>query len=129
MSLAVDKHGEPLLPQVLEVLLAAVGVRSGQPEAQRAANSTAVAMSALAGLGPLVRRSRSEGGGGDQVAGKVLQLASCMLEGQVGSCLGVGLWQILWGFGSHISSLIAVWNRKESLQHQDPWLERAAAGK
>jgi hypothetical protein len=82
-----------LLPQVLEVLLAAVGLKSGQPEAQRAANSTAVAMAALAGLGPLVRRSRSEGGAaGDQVAGKVLQLASCMLEGQVGFGLGSGLW-------------------------------------
>jgi hypothetical protein len=88
--MALEKHYILLLPQVLEVLLAAVGLRPGQPEAQRAANSTAVAMATLAGLGPVVHRSRSEGGAGDQVAGKVLQLASCMLEGQVGPWLGLG---------------------------------------
>jgi hypothetical protein len=70
--------------QVLEVLLGAVGMRPGQSASQRAANCTAVAMAALAGLVPLARRSRSEGGAGDKVAGKVLQLASCMLEDQVG---------------------------------------------
>jgi hypothetical protein len=41
-------------------------------------------MAALAGLVPLARRTRSEGGAGDKVASKVLQLASCMLEDQVG---------------------------------------------
>lgn len=70
--------------QVLEVLLGAVSVRPGQFAAQRAANCTAVAMAALAGLVPLARRARSEGGAADKVAGKVLQLASCMLEDQVG---------------------------------------------
>lgn len=77
--------------QVLEVLLGAVSVQAGQSVSQRAANCTAVAMAALAGLGPLVRRSRTEGAGsagagqaGDKVASKVLQLASCMLEDQVG---------------------------------------------
>lgn len=74
--------------QVLEVLLSAVSVKPGQPPAQRAANCTAVAMAALAGLSPLVRRSRSEGGLGDKIASKVLQLASCMLEGQVSGCRG-----------------------------------------
>jgi hypothetical protein len=71
---------------VLEVLLGAVGLRPGQPASQRAANCTAVAMASLAGLVPLARRSRSDGGAGDKVAGKVLQLASCMLEDQVGLC-------------------------------------------
>lgn len=70
--------------QVLEVLLGAVSVRPGQFAAQRAANCTAVAMAALAGLVPLAKRGRSEGGAADKVAGKVLQLASCMLEDQVG---------------------------------------------
>lgn len=68
---------------MLELLLGAVSVKPGQFAAQRAANCTAVAMAALAGLAPLVRRSRSEGGAADKVAGKVLQLASCMLEDQV----------------------------------------------
>lgn len=73
--------------QVLELLLGAVSVKPGQFAAQRAANCTAVAMAALAGLVPLARRSRSEGGAADKVAVKVLQLASCMLEDQV-SCTG-----------------------------------------
>lgn len=74
--------------QVLEVLLGAVGMRPGLSQVQRAANCTAVAMAALAGLVPLVRRTRSEGGAGDKVASKVLQLASCMLEDQVGGNTG-----------------------------------------
>lgn len=69
------------------MLLGAVSIKPGQPPAQRAANCTAVAMAALAGLVPLARRSRSEGVASDKVAGKVLQLASCMLEDQVGPCL------------------------------------------
>lgn len=71
--------------QVLEVLLSAVSMRARQSPAQRAANCTAVAMATLAGLAPLARRSRMEGASvvGDKVAGKVLQLASCMLEDQV----------------------------------------------
>jgi hypothetical protein len=59
-------------------------MKPGLSQAQRAANCTAVAMAALAGLVPLARRTRSEGGAGDKVASKVLQLASCMLEDQVG---------------------------------------------
>lgn len=69
---------------MLEVLLGAVSMKPGLSQAQRAANCTAVAMAALAGLVPLARRTRSEGGAGDKVASKVLQLASCMLEDQVG---------------------------------------------
>lgn len=69
--------------QVLEVLLGGVSVRPGQSAAQRAANCTAVAMAALAGLVPLAKRGRTEGGAADKLAGKVLQLASCMLEDQV----------------------------------------------
>jgi hypothetical protein len=82
------------LAQVLEVMLGAVSIRPGLGPAQRAANCTAVAMAALAGLGPLARHGRSSSGGGgggsssdaagaDKLAGKVLQLASCLLEEQV----------------------------------------------
>jgi hypothetical protein len=65
-------------------------VRPGLPPAQRTASSTAVAMAALAGLGPLARRSsRGEAvAGGDKLAARVLQLASYLLEDQVSdSCL------------------------------------------